>query len=78
MRAIRDTWMHYRSRHLKPELGKETTQEHREGIREEAALWDTFTSHIKKMLVRHLREPCQHGRSLPGRRREPDLGFQLL
>jgi hypothetical protein len=51
MRGIRDTWMHYRTRHLKPALEGEKEHEIPEDIREEDAMWATIMINIKKMLV---------------------------
>ena len=51
MRAIRDTWMHYRTRHLKPALDGEKEQEIPKDIREEDAMWATIMANIKKMLM---------------------------
>lgn len=51
MRGIRDTWMHYRTRHLKPALEGEKEHEIPEDIREEDAMWTTIMTNIKKMLV---------------------------
>lgn len=42
---------HSRTRHVGPELGEETTQEHRKGSREEADRWATIVTNIKQMLV---------------------------
>jgi hypothetical protein len=51
MLPIRDTWMHYRTRHLKPALEGEKEQEIPKDIREEDAMWATIMTNIKKMLV---------------------------
>jgi hypothetical protein len=51
MIPIRDTWMHYRTRHLKPALKGEKEQEIPKDIREEDAMWATIMTNIKKMLV---------------------------
>ena len=46
MRALRDTWVHYKTRDLDP-----ADQERCEAIRQEEAQWDTLMTMIKKMLV---------------------------
>ncbi|MEQ1844009.1 MAG: hypothetical protein ABL983_00345 [Nitrospira sp.] len=51
MAAIRDTWIHYRTSHLKPALDGEKEQEILKEIREEDAIWSTIMTNIKKMLV---------------------------
>jgi hypothetical protein len=51
MRAIRDAWMHYRTRHLKPALDGEKEQEIPKDIREEDAMWATIMANFKKMLM---------------------------
>jgi hypothetical protein len=51
MGPIRDTWMYYRTRHLKPALEGEKEQEIPKDIREEEAMWATIMTNIKKMLV---------------------------
>ena len=51
MRGIRDTWMHYRTRHLKPALEGEKEQEFPKDIREEEEMWATIMTNIKKMLA---------------------------
>ena len=51
MRGIRNTWMYYRTRHLKPALEGEKEQEIPKDIREEEAMWATIMTNIKKMLV---------------------------
>jgi hypothetical protein len=51
MGPIRDTWIHYRTRHLRPALEGEKEQEIPEDIREEEAMWATIMTNIKKMLV---------------------------
>ena len=51
MRGIRDTWMYYRTRHLRPALMGEKEHEIPEDIREEDAMWATIMTNIKKMLV---------------------------
>lgn len=48
---ILSTWMHYRTRYLKPALEGEKDQEIPEDIREEEAMWTTIMTNIKKMLV---------------------------
>ncbi len=48
---IRDAWMYYRTRHLRPVREGEKEQEIPEDIREEDAMWATIMSNIKKMLA---------------------------
>lgn len=51
MRKILDTWMYYRTRHLKPTLDGEKEQDMPKDILEEEAMWATIMINIKKMLV---------------------------
>ena len=45
-RALRDTWVHYQTRHLNP-----ADKERCEALRQEETQWDTLMTKIKKMLV---------------------------
>ena len=45
-RPLRDTWVHYQTRHLNP-----ADKERVEAIRKEEAKWDTLMTMIKKLLV---------------------------
>lgn len=51
MGPLRDTWMYYRTRHLKPALEGEKEQEIPQDIRDEVEMWATIMTNIKKMLV---------------------------
>ena len=51
MGPLRDTWMYYRTRHLKPALEGEKEQEIPQYIRDEDEMWATVMTNIKKMLV---------------------------
>lgn len=48
---IRDAWMHYRTRHLRPVREGEQEQEIPEDIREEEAMWATIMTNLKKLLA---------------------------
>lgn len=51
LRPLRDTWMYYRTRHLKPALEGEKEPEISGDVREEEAMWATIMTNVKKMLV---------------------------